>query len=317
MNTMKAAQIFSYGDPDVLRISTVDRPKPGPAEVLVAVRATSVNGHDDLVRSGAVKMVTGRRFPIGVGLDFVGEIVETGTGVSGFTAGELVWGMVHPRGRHVTAGAAEYVVVPADRVGPVPDGVPAIDAAALVVAGTTALQALRRATRLVPGEKVLVRGAAGGVGTAVVQLAHAAGAHVTALARRRQADVLTSWGADEVLDYTETTAAEIGPFDVVVDMVGTDLGSYRRRLAPGGRMVTVGLSGAALAAITASTIHGPRRIRAFSLNPHTAQLRELAEEVVAGALRPVVDAVYPLDDIASAHRAFARGGVVGKQVVTV
>ncbi|MFJ2557747.1 MULTISPECIES: NAD(P)-dependent alcohol dehydrogenase [unclassified Streptomyces] len=314
---MKAAQITSYGTADVLRVNDVDRPAPGPGEVLVSVEASSVNGHDVIVRAGGLKMVSGRRFPIGVGLDFAGTVVTTGADVAGHRAGDRVWGMVHPRQRHITAGAAEYVVVAADRIAHAPEGVSPVEAASLVVAGSTALIALRDSVHLASGERVLVRGAAGGVGTAAVQLAHALGCHVTALARDRHAPVLTGLGADEVLDHRSTTSDRIGPFDVIVDTVGSELNCYRSRLAQGGRMVTVALSAPALAAIAASSVYGPRRIRTFSANPDTTVLRDVAGQVRSGALRPVVDGVYPLADIAAAHEAFERGGVVGKQVLAV
>ncbi|PBC96270.1 NADPH:quinone reductase-like Zn-dependent oxidoreductase [Streptomyces sp. Ag82_O1-15] len=315
---MKAAQITSYGDAaDVLRINDVDRPAPGMGEVLVRVEASSVNGHDVIIRSGEMKIVSGRRFPLGTGLDFAGVVTESGTGVEGPRVGDRVWGTVHPRQRHTIAGAAEYVVVPTDRLAPAPAGLSAADAASLVVAGATALIAVRDTVRLAPGEKVLVRGAAGGVGTAAVQLAHALGGHVTALARARHAPALTDLGADEVLDHGSTTSDRIGPFDVIVDTVGTELNCYRSRLAKGGRMVTVGLSAPALAAIAASSVYGTRRIRTFSANPDATVLRALADHVTSGALRPVVNSVHPLADIAAAHQAFERGGVVGKHVVAV
>ncbi|MFJ8060306.1 NAD(P)-dependent alcohol dehydrogenase [Streptomyces sp. NPDC096142] len=314
---MKAVQLTGYGTADVLRINDVDRPAPGAGEILVSVEATSVNGHDVRVRAGELKLVSGRRFPIGAGLDFAGVVAATGTGVDAYRTGDRVWGMVHPRQRHSVAGAAEYVVVPAERLSHAPAELSSGEAASLVVAGSTALIALRDSVRLAPGERVLVRGAAGGVGTAAVQLAHAMGGRVTALARDRHAEVLTGLGADEVLDYGSTTSDRIGPFDVIVDTVGTQLPSYRARLAKGGRMVTVGLSPSALAVIAASSVHGSRRVRTFSANPGTPVLRDVADRVASGALRPVIDGVYPLADIAAAHRAFERGGVVGKHVVTV
>ncbi|WP_410618728.1 NADP-dependent oxidoreductase [Amycolatopsis sp. cmx-8-4] len=314
---MKAAQITSFGTPDVLRVTETDRPSPGAGEVLVAVEASSVNGHDTIVRAGGLRMVSGRKFPIGVGLDFAGVVVTTGPGVEGHRAGDRVWGMVHPRQRHTVAAAAEYVVVPAERIAPAPAAVPAVEAASLVVAGSTALTALRDSVRLEDGERVLIRGAAGGVGTAAVQLAHAMGGHVTALARDRHAALLHDLGADEVLDYGTTTSDRIGPFDVIVDTVGSELNCYRGRLAKGGRMVTIALSAPALAAIAASAIHGARRIRTFSANPGSAVLAELAGYVTSGALRPVVQGVYPLADIAAAHKAFEHGGVMGKHVLAV
>jgi len=176
---------------------------------------------------------------------------------------------------------------------------------------------LRDSVGLADGERVLVRGAAGGVGTAAVQLAHAMGGHVTALARDRHAAALGDLGADEVLDYGTTTSDRIGPFDVILDTVGSDLHCYRARLAKGGRMVTVGLSASALAAIAASTIHGPRRIRTFSANPDSSVLNGLAGHITSGALRPTVHSVYPLTDIAVAHQAFEHGGSMGKHVLAI
>ncbi|MEV6131712.1 NAD(P)-dependent alcohol dehydrogenase [Streptomyces violaceusniger] len=280
---MKTVQITSFGAPDVLRVNDVDRPVPGAGAVLVSVEASSVNGHDVIVRAGELKMVSGRRFPIGVGLDFAGTVAATGADVAGHRVGDRVWGTVHPRKRHTTGGAAEYVVVSADRIAPAPAGLSPADSASLVVAGATALIALRDSMHLATGERVLVRGAAGGVGTAAVQLAHAMGCHVTALARDRHAKLLTDLGADEVLDYGSTTSDHIGPFDVIVDTVGSELNCYRNRLAKGGRMVTVGLSASALAAIAASSVHGARRIRTFSANPDTANNTDTATVCVEPA----------------------------------
>jgi len=225
--------------------------------------------------------------------------------------------MVHPRQRHTTAGAAEYVAVAAERVSLAPKGLSSVQAASLVVTGATALIALRDSVHLAPGERILVRGAAGGVGSAAVQLAHALGGHVTALARERHAEALRELGADEVLDYTETSSDQLGPFDVILDTVGTELNCYRGRLARGGRMVTVGLSASALAAIAASSVHGSRRIRTFSANPDAALLRAVAEHAASGALRPVIGTVHPLAEIAAAHQAFERGGGMGKHVITL
>jgi NADPH:quinone reductase-like Zn-dependent oxidoreductase len=144
---MKAVQITRFGGPDVLAITEVDRPTPGPGEVLVAVEATSVNGHDVIVRNGDLKLVSGRRFPIGVGLDFAGVVAATGADVRGHRVGDRVWGTVHPRQRHTVGAAAEYVVVAADRVAAVPVGLSPVEAASLVVAGSTALIALRDSVR--------------------------------------------------------------------------------------------------------------------------------------------------------------------------
>lgn len=312
---MKAAQIDHFGGPDVLKISEVGRPAPGDGEVLVNVEASSVNGHDVIVRSGGLKVVSGRKFPLGTGLDFAG-VVAAPPGTAGYHAGDRVWGTVHPRRRHVTGAAAEYVTVSADRIGPAPAGITPSGAASLVVAGATALIALRDSTHLTSGERVLVRGAAGGVGTAAVQLAHAMGGHVTALARDHHAQALGDLGADRVLGY-DATPEQTGSFDVIVDTAGSDLESYRRWLTRSGRMVTVGLSASTLVTVGLSAVHGSRRIRTFSANPDTALLHDLSGYVTSGALRPVVNGVFPLADIAAAHQAFSRGGTLGKHVIIV
>jgi NADPH:quinone reductase-like Zn-dependent oxidoreductase len=314
---MKAVQITSFGTPEVLQVNEADRPEPASGEVLVAVEASSVNGHDTLVRAGGLKMVSGRRFPIGLGLDFAGTIAAVGSGVQEYKVGDRVWGMVHPRQKHTTAGAAEYVAVAAERVSLAPANLSSVQAASLVVTGATALIALRDSVHLASGERILIRGAAGGVGTAAVQLAHSLGGQITALARERHAEALRELGADEVLDYTKTSFDQIGRFDVILDTVGTELNCYRGRLGKGGRMVTVGLSASALAAIAASSVHGSRRIRTFSANPDSALLRAAAEHADTGSLRPVIDTVHPLTEIAAAHEAFERGGTLGKHVVAV
>jgi NADPH:quinone reductase-like Zn-dependent oxidoreductase len=262
-------------------------------------------------------MVSGRKFPIGLGLDFAGTVAAIGPGVSDYRVGDRVWGMVHPRQKHANAAAAEYVAVPVERISLAPAGLSSVQAASLVVSGSTALIALRDSVHLAVGERILIRGAAGGVGTAAVQLAHALGGHVTALARERHAEALRELGADEVLDYTKTNSDQIGPFDAILDTVGTELNCYRSRLGKGGRMVTVGLSASALAAIAASSVHGSRRIRTFSANPDAALLRAAAEYAASGALRPVVDTVRPLAEIAAAHESFERGGTLGKHVITM
>ena len=254
----------------------------------------------------------------GVDVRRVKTIVYMLSGFLRVAVGDRVWGTVHPRQRHTTAAAADYVVVPLDRVGPAPASLSATDAAALVVAGTTALRALDDVLGVRAGQRVLVRGAAGGVGTAAVQLAAARGARVSALASARHADALRALGASAVVDRASTDLADLaagGPFHAVLDTVGTQLAGVRRAAGRRGRTVTIAISGPALGAIALSSVHGAARIRTFSADPHRTDLDALAAEVDSGHLRPVVAAVHPFDAIAEAHRAFARGGAVGKQVL--
>ncbi len=315
---MQAAQLRRFGGPEVLHLATVPIPVVGSNEVLVRVGACAINQHDTFVRDGTLKLMTGRKFPLGLGLDFAGEVLATGPDVREVTTGSQVWGMVSPKKGHRTGAAAQYVVVPADRVAPYPVQLTVVEAASLVTVAESALRALRDVAGTTPGDRVLVRGAAGGVGMATVQLAHAMGAHVTALAQGRDTAFVTDCGADVVLDYRTISAQDVGPFDVIIDTAGgRGMLRFRRRLTRRGRMVTLNFgSASSMSAIAVSTVFGAQRIRSFSGYPDRHLLNNVADYVQRGALRPVVQAVYPLERIADAHRALALPRQPGKLVLT-
>ncbi len=316
MAKIRAAIYDAFGGPDVLRETWMDGPTPGNGEILVRVQAASVNGYDVAARSGALKLVTGSRFPKRTGLDFAGEVVEAGAADPSFRAGDRVWGCLP---LHKLGSAADLVCVAPEHLAHSPAGLDPVEAAALPVVGSTAITALRDMGRLQPGQRLLVRGASGGVGSIAVQLGRALGAHVTGLASEANLDFVRGLGADVALDYATTAPAALEPFDVILDTVGSRPAAWRRRLARKGRMMAIvpDLEHPlmSMAYFAWSRVHGDRRVRFFSDKPDTRLLTDLASYVREGAIKPIVDKVYPLSNIADAHRAMEAGGRRGKQVV--
>jgi NADPH:quinone reductase-like Zn-dependent oxidoreductase len=320
--TMRAVQYDSFGPPEVLYVTDVPVPAVKPGQLLIRVHATTVQGGEMSVRSGLTKRISGARLPRRIGTDFTGQVVAVAEPRSDIEVGDFVWGCL-PRDQYVRGhfgSASDFVAVPRDYVSLVPRGLDPVTAAALVV-GVVADRGLRQAAELKAGESLLVRGAGGGVGILAVQLGKAWGAHVTALGSSKHADVLRSLGADEVIDYRSVAVDELLRYDVIFDTVGTELAALRRRLTPEGRMVTIALDVNHLArsvlTVAGSAVYGKQRIRFFSHSPRTADMAALTELVETGALHPVVDTVYPLEQIAQAHRDQESGGVLGKRVIRV
>ncbi|MCO5993863.1 NAD(P)-dependent alcohol dehydrogenase [Actinoallomurus rhizosphaericola] len=313
---MRAVQYTRFGPPEVLRVNDLPTPQPGPGEVLVEVRAASVDAGELAFRAGKLRRISRARFPRGVGSDFAGRVAAVGSGVHAWSVGEEVWGLMP----HFTFGAiAEYVTVPEQRLARAPKNLRLPEAAALPVSGTTAMTALTDKAGLSSGERLLVRGATGGVGSIAVQLGKALGAHVTALAGARNLAWVTELGADVALDYRTARPQDLGHFDVILDVVGTDLGAYRARLSQRGRMVALAfdqdriLTSMATAGLRAAL--SPRRMKLFSNNPSPARIAELTASAEAGIIRPAIDTVYPITGIAEAHRRLEAGGVRGKLVI--
>jgi len=312
VDEMRVAQYDRYGPPEVLYEAKAPMPVVRPGEVLVRVHGASVNGGELMMRAGKLRLFFPRTFPKRTGIDFAGEVVRAAVGVPGPKVGDHVWGMVS---RFVGGSAAEYVAVRPRQLSPSPAGLDLVVAAALPVA-TTAITAFRDHARLKPGERLLVRGAAGGVGSVAVQLGRHYGAHVTGLAGAKNLDLVRDLGAHEVFDHRVTGPGDLGEFDVVLDTVGSSLPAYRGLLAEGGRMVGISFdSVASVGYVLLSTVFGSRRVRFFSGNPTHALFAELTRLVEAGAIRPVVDTVHDLADISAAHRALEAGGVRGKHVI--
>ncbi|MFJ8863756.1 NADP-dependent oxidoreductase [Streptomyces sp. NPDC102451] len=312
-DTMKAALYDSFGGPEVLYIGTVPVPEPKADEVLVQVRALSVNGGETAARSGKYAELFGDNFPQRIGLDLVGVAVKLGDDVTDLAVGDRVWGVLGAASGF--GSAAEFVAVPAERLGIVPESLGMVEAASLPM-GTTAITALVEKAELIPGESLLVRGASGGVGNIAVQLGSAHGAEVTALTGEDTLDFVRELGAHHAYDFRTVKLEELGTFDVILDTVGSDVPAFRALLKPGGRMVAIAPD-PATGALADTEADGNGRLITFMGDPKRAVHDVMAMAVAGDAVRPTVDTVFPLEDIAAAHQAFSEGRGKGKYVISI
>ena len=322
-DTMKAIIYRCYGSPEVLELADVEIPKPDETDVLVRVKAASVNPLDWHYMRGSpyfMRLGTGIGAPddIRLGVDFAGVVEAVGTGVTKFTPGDEVFGSR-------TGAFAEYVIVPEDRaIVRKPPELSFDQAAAMPVAALTALQALRDKGELKPGQKVLINGASGGVGTFAVQIARAMGAEVHGVCSTRNVELVKSLGADRVWDYkTEDYTQGDERYDLIVDMVSNhSLSKNRGVLTPEGRLVVVGgPSGDWITPLK-------RPLGAMILAPFVDQeiivllarlsqddLADLAAMAASGAVTPVIDRRYSLQEVPAAIRYSEEGRARGKILI--
>jgi NADPH:quinone reductase-like Zn-dependent oxidoreductase len=320
---LKAAVYHRYGPPDVIRIEDVPTPTPKPNEILVRVRATTVSAGDARLRSARVPKGFGALLRIGFGFrgprkpilgwDFAGEVAVVGQALSGFALGDRVFGM--RMGSH-----AEYVAVAKGHVLPMPHHLTFEDAAALVFGGMTGIVYLKDLGKVQPGERVLINGASGAVGTAAVQMARHFGATVTAVCSAANADLVASLGAARVIDYSKQDFTRTGAtYDVIVDAVGNcTFARCERALSPGGRLLLVVASLGQILGSKLRPSRGGRQVLTAVGSSHVEDdllfLRTLAE---SGALRSVIDRTYPLARIADAHAHVDTGRKKGSVVITL
>jgi NADPH:quinone reductase-like Zn-dependent oxidoreductase len=305
---MKAAIFTRYGGPEVVRLSDIEQPEPGPGEMLIRVAAAGVTTADWRLRAaafpGAISAVAGRlmfglfrpRKPV-LGSDYAGTVEALGPGVTGFSVGERVFGF-----RFGGAHAAFMTVRADGAVIRTPDMLSDAEAAALPFGGLCALEFLDRFASVQPGERVLVVGASGGVGAYAVQAARALGAIVTGVASAANLPLVESLGADHAIDYRATDPATLsGPYDVVFDTVGAlDYPRAAPMLARGGRFVPLNFGLGDVWKGRRAGRNGHRQI--LNVNGDTKEgLERLVSMVAAGQLRPVIDRVYPFDEIRAAY----------------
>lgn len=325
MSGVRAVVRDGYGPVDVLRVETVEAPLPGPGEVVVRVRAASLNMADLdhlLGRPRAARVATGLFRPTnrGVGVDVAGTVEALGPDVTAFRPGDRVWADLFDSGH---GSLADRVRVSASVLSPLLDSVPFDVAATTPHSGSLALQALRAAGPIRPGERVLVNGAGGCVGPFAVQMVKARGGEVTAVDHGDKLELLQGLGADEVIDYTREDVTRGGRrFDVVLDIADTrSVLAFPRCLAPGGRYVPIvrGVGSFAEKALLGPVVGRltGTRMGAFFWRPNQRRdLDELAGLLAAGEVVPRIDRRYGLDEAVEAFRRLDSGAARGKVLVT-
>jgi NADPH:quinone reductase-like Zn-dependent oxidoreductase len=326
-NPIKAIVHCEYGSPDVLELKDVQKPVPNDNQVLVKVRAVAVNPLDLTIYGGlALRPISGMRKPkeIRVGVDYSGTVEAVGKNVTNLKIGDEVFG-----GK--TGAFAEYICVLADRaVAPKPSNITFEEAAAVPVAAITALQGLRDKGHIQAGQKVLVNGASGGVGTFAVQIAKAFGAELTGVCSTRNVDLVRSIGADHVIDYTkEDFTKGTERYDLIFDLVCNHSFAERRLvLTPNGICVMAGIGGAGwhegiwgkiageLYAIARSRFIAQKFVT-YIASFNQKDMMTLAELLQSGKVKPVIDRTYRLSQVSKALGYLQEGHARGKVVLTV
>jgi NADPH:quinone reductase-like Zn-dependent oxidoreductase len=316
---MRAFIYEKYGPPETLRMAEVDKPVPTADEVLVEVRAASVNAADWHVLRGKPLF---SRATLGLlrpkhkilGVDIAGRVEAVGSGVTRFKPGDEVYANLLDHGY---GGFAEYAAVPVDAMSLKPAELSYEEAAAVPMAAVTALQGLRHHGELQPTQQVLINGATGGVGSFAVQLAKASGAEVTGVTSTSNLELVRSLGADHVVDYTTTDFVAGGQrYDRILDTVGNrSVPDLRRALAPGGKAAVTGFT--SMRRLLGVSLRGGKDIAQVQAHVTTADLELLSDLIAAGKLRPRIDRSYRFADIPAAITYLEQGHARAKVVVGV
>lgn len=332
---MRAVIAEQYGGPEVLELTDVAVPQVGPNGVLVRVHASSVNPVDWKLRKGLLAGLWELRFPVIWGCDVSGVVEQVGTAVTLLKPGDEVYGFKHGKVAKTYRGTyAEYAVVPENALTRKPAKLSHEEAAAIPLAALTAWQSLVDRGKLAAGQRVLIHAAAGGVGVFAVQIAKAQGAYVAATAGPQNQDFIRELGADLVIDYTkENIEDKLAGYDLVLDGVGkTVWASSLRVLKRGGKLVTLNIPiprektgkvrfyARAVAGVAAGWIRAlfsGKRLLMTQVKPRGGELDKISALVESGKLHPVIERVFPLEQIAEAHRLSEDGHVRGKLVVKI
>jgi len=315
---MRAMAVDAYDGPAALRLCELPIPAPAATEVRVRVRAAALNPADLKVVSGKGRVLHATGFPLVVGYDLSGVVDAVGAEVEEFAAGDEVFGFLPFSSSTGHGSFAEYTVAPAASLCRRPDTLDDAAAAALATAGATALQALRDRANVGEGDKVLVIGAAGGVGSLAVGVARALGARVTGVCAEKAMDLVRGLGAEEVIDYRAGRVfADKGTYRAVLDTpVVHSFAQAQAALKPGGTYLTL-LPTPALAFGFAQSLLGAKRCRFVVVKGSREDLGWLAEAVVHGRLQVPIDSTFAVSELGAAMARLQRGGMRGRVVIDV
>ena len=316
---MKAYISNQYGSPDVLELKEVERPNCNDNQVLVKVHATSINyGNIVLLRGKpfAARFVFGLRKPKFKipGGDIAGTVVAIGKNVKQFQVGDEVFGDLSSSG---WGGFAEFVAVPEKAISLKPKNSTFEEAAALPMAATTALQALRQKGNIKEGQKVLIYGASGGVGTYAVQIAKALGAEVTAVCSTRNVEIIKSLGADHVIDYKKESFSEENTYDLILGVNGyLPIAVYLKALKTSGKFIHVGGSPKQMSQAIFRSI-GNKKVSIFLQSHKQEDLNFIKDLFEAGQLKSVIDQRFTFQELKEAMKYFEEGHAQGKVLITI
>jgi NADPH:quinone reductase-like Zn-dependent oxidoreductase len=311
---MKAVQISKYGSPEVLQLNEVPKPAPKDDEVLIRIHATSVNPVDWKIRSGSLKWIIGFQFPKTLGFDVSGEVVQTGSRVTRFRVGDQVYARSN---RRTGEAYAEFIAIHESTLALKPADLSHLEAAAVPLAGLTALQGLRDFGKVRAGQQVLIVGASGGVGHFAVQIARARGATVTGVASERNQQFLIDLGVHQPIDYAKTDLTQLSArFGCIYDTTGLlKPRKFMRLLEPNGTFVTT-LPHPEIA-LGIFKLNRGKRVRMILVKPLGKDLEEMNKLIQQKQLRVVIDQIFPLERVQDAHRASESGHTRGKLVISV
>jgi NADPH:quinone reductase-like Zn-dependent oxidoreductase len=304
-----------FGDEQVLAVHELPTPTIAPNQLLIQVKAASINPLDWKIYRGEMKLMSGSKFPKGVGIDFAGTVAQVGAGVKGYRTGDAVFGFVDV----FTGGAlAEYVVVTKDAIALKPVNISFDQATALPVTGLAALQLVDQLAPVSPGQEVLINGASGGVGLFAIQLAKQRGARVTAVAGPSGLTPATQMGADAVVDYTKQRINQLPQrFDTIIDLSDKlAFPAAQQLLKPKATFVSMVPSPLGLAGAFFHNLFSGQKHEILILKPTAAGLKTLAT-LAQGGLQILVEKVYDLASVRQAYQETSRGKVKGKAVVVL